>query len=83
MLCNLFFEHALLSRKLFYLFLIKNPFLLIFFNSYLTMHLILNRENLGNVPNALDLRVARGPDEMNAWFPSTHDEIASSTSEGC
>lgn len=47
------------------------------------MHLILNRENLGNVPNALDLRVARGPDEMNAWFPSTHDEIASSTSEGC
>lgn len=41
-----------------------------------------DRENLGNVPNALDLRVARGPDEMNAWFPSTHDEIASSTSEG-
>ncbi|KAH9771182.1 hypothetical protein KPL71_012612 [Citrus sinensis] len=41
-----------------------------------------NRENLGNVPNALDLRVARGPEEMNAWFPSTHNEIASSISEG-
>ncbi|KAH9771176.1 hypothetical protein KPL71_012612 [Citrus sinensis] len=51
-------------------------------SSYPTMHLILNRENLGNVPNALDLRVARGPEEMNAWFPSTHNEIASSISEG-